>query len=57
MIDINLDLLRWLTNSLKKTSGVQLIMKLFLISIYPKHRPIIRKFKKRKVHSSFIDNI
>ena len=21
------------------------------------HKPIIRKFKKRKVHSSFIDNI
>ena len=55
-----MDLLQWFTNSLiKKTAGggiknenmsdQQLAEEL--------HKPIIRKSKKRKVHSPFIDNI
>ena len=60
MMDINVDLLQWCTNfMIKKTSGgtvknenissIELAEEL--------HKPIIKRFKKRKVHSSFIDNI
>ena len=60
MIDINVDLLQWsITFFDKKSSGSgiknenmsdqQLSEEL--------HKQIIRKFEKRKVHSTFIDNI
>ena len=42
-MDINMDLLQWFTNLQE------------LAEKLPK--PIIRKFEKRKVHSSFIENI
>ena len=60
MMDINVDLLQWSVIFLiKKTSGgtdknenisnKELAKEL--------HKPIIRQFKKRKVHSPFINNI
>ena len=59
MIDINLDLLRWFINSLKKnfwgTVNNAIISNKHLAEEL--HRPVIRKFKKGKVHSSSIDNI
>ena len=59
-MDINVDLLQWSKNILiKKASGSgiknesgsnkELAEEL--------HKPIIRKFNKRKVHSPFIDNV
>ena len=58
-MDINVDLLQWFINFLIKnasgetvkheiTSNKELAEKL--------HKPIIRKFQKRKVNSSFIDH-
>ena len=59
MIEINMDLLQWLKNFLIKTSGG--IVKNETISdkepVEEWHKPITRKFNKRKVHSPFIDNI
>ena len=60
MMDINPDFLQWFIHFLiKKTSGSgikndnmsdqQLAEEL--------HKPVIRNFKKRKVHSTFIGNI
>ena len=58
-MDINADLLQWFINLLIKnvwwkvkneiSSNKELAEEL--------HKPIIRKFNKRKVHSPFIDNI
>ena len=43
----------------KSTSGSGIKNKIISNKELPEelHKPIIRKFKKRKVHSSFIDNI
>ena len=43
----------------KNTSGSGIKNKIISNKELPEelHKPIIRKFKKRKVHSSFIDNI
>ena len=50
MMDINMDLLKRFINFLiKKLLVEQLAAEL--------HKPFIRKFEKRKVHSPFIDNI
>ena len=57
-MDIKVDLLKWSVNCLaNEGSGIknenmsdqQLAEEL--------HKPVIRKFKKRKVHPTFIDNI
>ena len=57
-MDINVDLLQWFINSLiKKTSGSgskNISNKELAEEL---HKPIIRNFNKRKVHSPFIDNI
>ena len=60
MIDINVDLLQWFVNFFdKKASGSGIKNK----NIPKKqlaeelHKSVIRKFNKRKIHSSFIDNI
>ena len=60
MMDINLNLLHWSINFLKKkTTG----RKVKNENVSKKecaeelHKSTIRKFKKRKVHSTFIDNI
>ena len=54
-----MDLLQWFKNFLIKTSGG--IVKNETISnkepVEEWHKPITRKFNKRKVHSPFIDNI
>ena len=50
MMDISVDLLDWsIIILIKKTSNKELAEEL--------HKPIIREFKKRKVHLSFMDNI
>ena len=50
MMHINMELLDWsLIILIKKTSNKELAEEL--------HKPIISKFKKRKVHLSFMDNI
>ena len=41
----------------KKTSGSRIINEANYQLADERHKPIIRKFKKRKVYSSFIDNI
>ena len=58
MMDINVDLLQWSINFFdKKTSGNS------IKNISNKelgeelHKPIVKKFNNRKVHSPFIDNI
>ena len=60
MMDVNADLLQWFTNFLiKKTSGGTVenenISNKELAEELPK--PVIKKFKNRKVQSPFIDNI
>ena len=60
MMDINVELLQWLINVLiKKTSGETLKNEIISNKELTQelHKPIIRKFEKQKVHSSFIDNI
>ena len=60
MIDVNTDLLQWFINSLiKKSSGRDIKTENVSNKKLAEelHKPITRKFKKRKVHSSFIDNI
>ena len=60
MIDINADLLQWFINVLiKKTSGGTIKNGYILNKELSEelHKPIIRNFKKRKLHASFIDNI
>ena len=60
MMDISLDFLQWFINFLIKKILV-VVFKNENISnkelAEELHKPIIRKFKKRKLHSSFIDNI
>ena len=55
MMDINVGLLQWST----KTSGIGIKNKIVSNRILAEelHKPIIRKFNKRKVQSLFIDNI
>ena len=60
MIDVNADLLQWFINSLIKKSSDRDIKTENVSNkklAEELHKPITRKFKKRKVHSSFIDNI
>ena len=59
-MDTYVDLLQWSINfSIKKTSGSEsknenISNKQLAAEL---HKPVIRKFNKRKVHSLFIDNI
>ena len=60
MMNINLDLLQWFINfSIKKNSGGTFKNEVISNKELAEelHKPIIRKFEKRKVHSSFTDNI
>ena len=60
MMDVNVDLLYWLMHFLiKKTSVGGIKNKIISNKELPEelHKPITRKFKKRKVHSTFTDNI
>ena len=58
MLDIKGVLLQWFINILiKKTSGGAIKNENILQLAEELQKSIIRKFKKRKVHSSFIDNI
>ena len=60
MMDINVDLLQWSINfSKKKTSGETVKNEIISNKELAEelHKPVIRKFEKRKVHSPFIDNI
>ena len=56
-MDINVALLQWFFDKKTSSSGTknENISNKELAEELPK--PIIRKFKKRKVHSRFIDNI
>ena len=60
MVDINADFRQWLkffhkrTSNTNKGTGINSENKELAKKL---HKPIIRKFEKRKVHSSFIDNI
>ena len=59
MMDIYTDLLQWFINFfIKKTSGSGIKNENMSVQQLAEelHKPI-RKFKKRKVHSPFIDNI
>ena len=59
MMDINVDLLQWSVNCLiHKTSG-RTVKKIISNKELADelHKPITRKFEKRKVHSPFKDNI
>ena len=59
-IDINVKLLQWFIIFLiKKSPGGAVENKIMSNKEWTEelHKPIIRKFEKRKVHSSFIDNI
>ena len=58
MMDINVELLQWLINVLiKKTSGETVKNEIVSNKELAEelHKPIIRKFEKRKVHSPFIE--
>ena len=60
MMDINMDLLQWFINFLiKKSSGGEIKNEIMSNKELAEelHKPFIRKFEKRKVHSSFIDNV
>ena len=60
MMVINVDLLQWSLNYLiNKTFGSGIRNENISNRELAKelYKPIIRKFKKRKVHSPFIDNI
>ena len=60
MMDFNVDLLQWFINFLvKKTSGSGIKNKNISNRELAEelHKPFIRKFDKRKVHSPFLDNI
>ena len=59
-MDFNVDLLQWFINFLvKKTSGSGIKNKNISNRELAEelHKPFIRKFNKRKVHSPFLDNI
>ena len=59
MIDIKGVLLQWFINFSIKNLLVVLLTEIIYNQKLPEelHKPVIRKFEKRKVHSSFIDNI
>ena len=60
MMNIKEVLLLWFTNSLLKKTSVSGIKNEHISNkqlAEELHKPIIRKFKKRKVQSPFIDNI
>ena len=60
MMDINVDLLQWSINFLiKNTSGSGIKNKNISNKELAEelHKQVIKKFNKRKVHSSFLDNI
>ena len=60
MMGINVDLLQWSLNYLiNKTFGSGIRNENISNRELAKelYKPVIRKFKKRKVHSPFIDNI
>ena len=60
MIDINVDLLQCFINFLIKKNSVSGIRNENMLRqqlTEELHKPINRTFKKRKVHSTFIDNI
>ena len=59
MLHINTDLLQCSINLKKKTSGSGIKIENISNkeSAEELHKPIIRKFKKRKVYSTFTDNI
>ena len=59
-MDINIDLLQWFRNFLiKKTSGrtVKIENISYKELAEELHKPVIKKFKKRKVQSHFVDNV
>ena len=59
-MDINVELLQRFINFLiKKTSDVAIKSKIISNKELAEelHKPIIRNFKKRKIHSTFIDSI
>ena len=56
MMDISVELLQWFINSqIKKSSDSGIKNESELAEEL--HKPIIKNFEKRKVHSSFADNI
>ena len=60
MMDINVDLLEWFIIFIdKKTSGKTVKNKIISNKELAEelHKPMIGKFKERKVHSPFIENI
>ena len=59
-MDVKVNLLQWsIIFLIKKTSGGTVKNEIISNKELAEelNKPIIRKFKKRKVHSSFIDNI
>ena len=58
MMDINVDLLQWFIHFLIKNLVEQFKQEYISNKDLAEelHKPIIRKFEKRKVHSPFIDN-
>ena len=59
MMDINVDLLQWSINFLIKNLLVVILKMKYVKKELAEelHKPIIRRFKKRQLYSSFIDNI
>ena len=60
MMNINVDLLQWLTWFLDKKSSIH--TRKIISSEYQQlaeelHKPILRTFKKRQIYSSFKDGI
>ena len=54
MMDINVDLLQWFITSVSGIKNENIYNKELAEEL---HKPITRKFYKRKEHSLFIDNI
>ena len=60
MMDINVDLLQWFIKFFEKTTSGSIIKNENMSDQQLAEelcKPIIRNFRKRKVHSPFIDNI
>ena len=58
MIDIKVELLQWFITFFDKKSSGSCIKNISKNELAEElHKPIIRNFNKRKVHSAFIDNI
>ena len=60
MMDINVDLLQWFIKFFEKTTSDSIIKNENMSDQQLAEelcKPIIRNFRKRKVHSPFIDNI